>query len=260
MRTILFSLLGLASVLSGCGPGLDTDSFHPGSIDGALFWYKAEQASLPQGANSWSWSESLGNQTSLTLTGTGTPSIYLGSQGQKLLSFSASSYFSMGYPAQPLGLGELTVYVVMQRKASGDGGVFGILSSGFTATDCASSNLSLRVNSSAGLLQGEIRNGANSISTSIPASTELSVAELRYASDGTLRLQAAGQSSWASGSNLNVTIGVPKIGLGAACLNSSQIVKGNLSLGEVLFYNRAVSDSESVRIRRYLMLRHGVSQ
>ena len=257
MRKILLPLILLTSSLPGCGPGLDTDSFHPGSIDGALFWYKAEQAYST--GNTWYWSEGLGIQTGLSLTGTGAPSIYAGSQGQMLLSLYSSSYFSMAYPTQTLNLGEFTTYAVMQRQTGVDGGIFGILSNGLTSADCASTNLSLRV-TSGGQLQGEIRNVANSISTSIQASTGLSVVELRYGSDGTLRLQAEGQSSWASGSNLSVTIGVPKVALGAACLNSSQIATGNINLGEVLFYHRAVSDSESLRIRRYLMLRHGVTQ
>jgi hypothetical protein len=160
----------------------------------------------------------------------------------------------------PLSLAEFTVYAVMQRQTGADVGIFGILSNGLAPGDCASPNLSLRGNNTTGLLYGEVWNGANSVSTSIPASTGLSVVELRYGSEGTLRLQAEGQSSSASGSNLSVTIGVPKVALGAACLNASQITKGNLSLGEVLFYNRAVSDGESLRIRRYLMLRHGVTQ
>lgn len=261
MRKILLPLILLASALPGCGPGLDTDSFHPGSVDGALFWYKAEQAysiAPSGGQTTWYWAESLGNQTGLSLTGAGAPSVLLGSLGQKLMSLSSGSYFSMGH--SPLSLAEFTVYAVMQRQTGTDVGIFGILSDNIAAANCASPNLSLRGNNTTGLLDGEVRNGANSVSTSIPASTGLSVVELRYGSEGTLRLQAAGQSSSASGANLSVTIGAPKVALGAACLDASRIAKGNLSLGEVLFYNRAVSDSESLRIRRYLMLRHGVTQ
>ena len=260
MRKILLPLILLASALPGCGPGLDTDSFHPGSVDGALFWYKAEQAYSTGigGQTVWYWAESLGNQTGLSLTGASAPSVLLGSLGQKLMSLSSGSYFSMGH--SPLSLAEFTVYAVMQRQTGTDVGIFGILSDNIAAANCASPNLSLRGNNTTGLLYGEVWNGANSVSTSIPASTGLSVVELRYGSEGTLRLQAEGQSSSASGSNLSVTIGVPKVALGAACLSSTQIAQGNLSLGEVLFYNRAVSDSESLRIRRYLMLRHGVTQ
>ncbi len=261
MRKILFSLLGLASVLPGCGPGLDTDSFHPGSIDGALFWYKAEQASLPSGANVWSWLESLGSQTGLTLTGQGTASAILGNQGQALVSLSAGAVFSMAYPAQPLNLGEFSAYAVMQGKTAVDGGILGIFSGNVSASVCPSSNLSLRV--TGGQLIGEVWNSANSTPVTIPASTELSVVELRYGRDGILRLQAAGQSSFASGPFQSVSITVPKVALGAACLNFSgtpPLAQGNVNLGEVLFYNRAVSESESLRIRRYLMLRYGVTQ
>jgi hypothetical protein len=260
MRKILLPLILLASALPGCGPGLDTDSFHPGSIDGALFWYKAEQASWPSGGNQWSWTESLGNQTGLSLTGNGAPSIYSGSQGQKLMSLNSGSYFSMGYPTQPLSLGEFTVYAVTQGKTAVDGGIFGVLSNDLTSAYCASTNLSLRVTGSPAQFKGEFWNGSSSILASIPASTGLSVVELRYGSDGTLRLQAAGQSISVSAPYQTVSISIPKVALGAACLNSSQIATGNINLGEVLFYNRAVSDSESLRIRRYLMLRHGVSQ
>jgi hypothetical protein len=228
-----------------------------------LFWYKADQAysTVIGGQTVWYWAESLGNQTGLSLTGTSAPSVLLGSLGQKLMSLNSSSYFSMGHA--PLSLAEFTVYAVMQRQTGTDVGIFGIFSNGLAPGDCASPNLSLRGNNTTGLLYGEVWNGANSVSTSIPASTGLSVVELRYGSDGTLQLQAEGQSSSASGSNLSVTIGAPKIALGAACTEMqgpTAWATGNLSLGEVLFYNRAVSDSESLRIRRYLMLRHGVTQ
>lgn len=262
MRKILLPLILLAGALPGCGPGLDTDSFHPGSVDGALFWYKAEQAY--SNGNFWYWAESLGNQTGLSLTGAGAPSVLLGSLGQKLMSLSSSSYFFAADWTQPLSLAEFTVYAVMQRQQSGPkSGIFGILSNSLGATNCTAPNLSLRVTDSPAYLRGEVWDGGKSILTSIPASTGLSVVELRYGSEGTLRLQAEGQSSSASGSNLSVTIGAPKIALGAAC-TVMQVTPawatGNLSLGEVLFYNRAVSDSESLRIRRYLMLRHGVTQ
>ncbi len=258
MRKILLPLILLSSSFPGCGPGLDTDSFHPGSVDGALFWYKAEQADLI--STPGYWAESLGNQTGLSLTGTGAPWMSAGSLGQKLMSLSSDSYFSMGHA--PLSLAEFTVYAVMQRQTGMESGIFGILSNNLAAANCTSPNLSLRGNNTTGRIYGEVWNGANSVLTDIQASTGLSVVELRYGSDGTLRLQAEGQSSSASGSNLSVTIDAPKIALGAACtvMQTPAWATGNLSLGEVLFYNRAVSDSESLRIRRYLMLRHGVTQ
>ncbi len=263
MRKFLLPLILLASALPGCGPGLDTDSFHPGSVDGALFWYKAEQAYL--NGNTWYWAESLGNQAGLSFTGTGAPSIYSGSQGQKLMSLYSGSYFSAAYPTQPLGLGGFTVYAVTQGKPTGDGGIFGILSNGLTSAYCTDTNLSLRVTGSPAQFKGEVWNGSSSSSilASIPASAELSVVELRYGSDGTLRLQAAGQSSSVSAPYQNVSISIPQVALGAACFimqGTPTLTSGNLNLGEVLFYNRAVSDSESLRIRRYLMLRHGVTQ
>lgn len=265
MRRISSTLILMAIALAGCGPGLDTDPFHPGSVDGAMLWYKADQATVSAAGNAYSgtWTESLGTQTGLSLAGTGNAAIYFGSLGRTLLSFDASSYFSVSYPASPLSLSEFTVYAVMQGKPSLSGGVFGILSNNLTSADCASTNLSLRVTGSPGQVIGEFWNGSSSILSSIPASTGLSVVELRYGSDGTLRLQGAGQTSSASGPHQAVSISVSKIGVGAACSimqGTPTLAFGNLNLGEVIFYNRAVNESESLRIRRYLMQRYGITQ